>query len=74
MWNAEPWIAEVFNSIPWVMTGVLMWICIYFIDGAAHSSVGRGSPLPRAVNSQALILSSAATVATLTRIYFWDAR
>ena len=22
----EPWIAEVFNSIPWVMTGVLMWI------------------------------------------------
>ena len=27
----EPWVAEAFNSIPWVMTGVLAWICLYFV-------------------------------------------
>ena len=26
----EPWLAEVFNSIPWVLTGILLWIIIYF--------------------------------------------
>ena len=26
----EPWIADVFNAIPWVMTGILIGILIYF--------------------------------------------
>jgi len=26
----EPWVAEVFNTIPWVLTGILIWILIYF--------------------------------------------
>ena len=26
----EPWLAEVFNAIPWVMTGILIWIILYF--------------------------------------------
>ena len=25
----DPWVAEVFNTIPWVMTGVLIWIILY---------------------------------------------
>ena len=25
----EPWVAEVFNAIPWIMTGVLIWILVY---------------------------------------------
>jgi len=24
-----PWLAEVFNSIPWVLTGILIWIVLY---------------------------------------------
>lgn len=26
----EPWIADVFNAIPWVMTGMLIWIALYY--------------------------------------------
>ncbi len=26
-----PWTAEVFNAIPWVMTGILIWIALYFL-------------------------------------------
>ena len=26
----EPWVAEVFNAIPWILTGILIWILIYF--------------------------------------------
>ncbi|DAC36378.1 MAG TPA: hypothetical protein HA286_03735, partial [Candidatus Poseidoniaceae archaeon] len=24
------WLAEVFNAIPWLMTGVLLWIILHF--------------------------------------------
>ena len=27
----EPWIADIFNAIPWILTGILVWIAIYFI-------------------------------------------
>ncbi|MDP7312969.1 MAG: 4Fe-4S dicluster domain-containing protein, partial [Candidatus Thalassarchaeaceae archaeon] len=27
----EPWIADIFNAIPWILTGILIWIIIYFI-------------------------------------------
>ena len=26
----EPWVADLFNSIPWVLTGILVWIVLYF--------------------------------------------
>ncbi len=26
----EPWMADVFNAIPWVMTGIFIWFVIYF--------------------------------------------
>ncbi|MDP6324857.1 MAG: hypothetical protein QF684_04765, partial [Candidatus Thalassarchaeaceae archaeon] len=25
----EPWLAEVFNAIPWVLTGIFIWIALY---------------------------------------------
>ena len=25
----EPWLAEVFNSIPWVLTGIFLWVVLY---------------------------------------------
>jgi Fe-S oxidoreductase len=25
----EPWLAEVFNSIPWVLTGIFLWVILY---------------------------------------------
>jgi len=37
----EPWVAEVFNTIPWVLTGILIWILIYFAARAfLVSSIG----------------------------------
>jgi len=26
----EPWLAEVFNTIPWVLTGIFIWIALHF--------------------------------------------
>jgi len=25
----EPWVAEIFNTIPWVLTGIFIWIALY---------------------------------------------
>ena len=25
----EPWVADIFNSIPWVLTGIFIWIALY---------------------------------------------
>ncbi len=27
----EPWLAEVFNAVPWILTGLFIWITLYFI-------------------------------------------
>jgi len=65
----DPWIADVFNSIPWVMTGVLLWICIYFIGRIILIKAwGAGFTVQRSrqLIVGALIISSAATVST------WD--
>ena len=64
----EPWIADVFNAIPWVMTGVLMWICIYFIGrGLLIEAWGTGFTVAksRQLLVGAPIISSAATVTNL---------
>ena len=26
----EPWMADFFNAIPWIMTGIIIWFAIYF--------------------------------------------
>ena len=75
----EPWIADVFNSIPWVMTGVLLWICIYFVGrGLLIKAWGTGFTVAksRQLIVGALIISSAATVATYDTYDngFWDAK
>ena len=63
----DPWIADVFNSLPWVMTGVLLWICVYFIGRIILIKAwGAGFTVQRSrqLLVGALIISSAATVAT----------
>ena len=25
----EPWLAEVFNAVPWILTGIFIWIALY---------------------------------------------
>ena len=75
----EPWLAEAFNAIPWVMTGVLLWICIYFIARGILSKAWGSNFTPRHAKQiivGALILSTAASVATWD-VYdkgFWDAK
>ena len=73
------WLAEVFNAIPWLMTGVLLWIVLHF--GARMFLVKTiGARLTQAnakrILMGALVLSTAATVATWDTYDkgFWDAR
>ncbi len=74
-----PWLAEVFNAIPWLMTGVLLWIVLHF--GARMFLVKTiGARLTQAnakrILMGALVLSTAATVATWDTYDkgFWEAR
>ena len=73
------WLAEVFNAIPWLMTGVLLWIVLHF--GARKFLVKTiGARLTQAnakrILMGALVLSTAATVATWDTYDkgFWDAK
>ena len=74
-----PWIAEVFNAIPWIMTGVLLWIVLHFGARAflVKSMGARLNPShAKRILMGALLVSSAATVATWD-VYddgFWDAK
>jgi Fe-S oxidoreductase len=75
----SPWVADVFNAIPWIMTGILLWIIIYF--GArwlfvnawgARFTPGHGKKLIIG----AFIVATAASVVTFP-VYdngFWDAK
>ena len=74
-----PWLAEVFNAIPWLMTGVLLWIVLHF--GARMFLVKTiGARLTQAnakrILMGALVLSTAATVATWDTYDkgFWNAK
>ena len=75
----EPWLAEVFNSIPWVLTGILLWIMIYF--GARKflvSSIGARTT-PRISKNLVIggfvvaLLASASTYDFYDR-GFWEAK
>ena len=75
----EPWLAEAFNALPWLMTGVLLWICIYFgARGILSKAWGSGFTPTHAkqILVGALIISTAATVSTWD-VYdkgFWGAK
>ena len=63
----DPWIADVFNAIPWIMTGVLLWIFVYFIGRIILIKAwGAGFTVQRSrqLLVGALLISSAATVST----------
>ena len=74
----EPWLAEVFNVIPWVMTGILIWIILYLgIRWFLVHSMGAGlTPgLGKQISVGALIIAIAFSAWTWP-VYqngFWDA-
>ena len=72
-------MAEAFNAIPWAMTGILLWICIYFGARMVLSKAWGSAFTPnhaKQILVGALILSTAATVATWDTYDkgFWGAR
>lgn len=74
-----PWLAEVFNTIPWVMTGILLWIIIHFLArGFFVKAIGaRLTPGgAKRIMMGALVVSAAFTVGTW-EVYdkgFWGAQ
>ena len=63
----QPWIADVFNSIPWVLTGILIWILIYFFGrGLLVSAIGvRTTPaLGKQIAVTGLVIAVMFSVAT----------
>ena len=73
----EPWLADVFNAIPWVLTGILIWIMLFFIAKAylIKAAGSRVSPKTgRKVAFGALIIAVLLSVVSWP-IYnggFWD--
>ncbi len=72
-------ISDIFNAVPWIMTGILIWIMIYF-GGRWFFVKGLGARFTPARGKQlivaGLLLSTAACVATWP-VYnngFWDAK
>jgi heterodisulfide reductase subunit D len=74
----DPWLAEVFNVIPWVMTGILIWIILYLgIRWFLVHSMGAGlTPgIGKQISVGALIIAIAFSAWTWP-VYqngFWDA-
>ena len=74
-----PWVADLFNAIPWVLTGLLLWIMIYFIAKWLFNNAW-GSRFTPAHGKKliigAFIVATAASVVTYP-VYdngFWDAK
>ena len=72
-------ISDIFNAVPWIMTGILIWIMIYF-GGRWFFVKGLGARFTPARGKQlvvaGLLLSTATCVATWP-VYdngFWDAK
>ena len=74
----EPWIADVFNAIPWIMTGLFVWFAIYFgVRWFLVNSIGlRTTPkLGKQITVGAAVIAVVFSVMTWP-IYdngFWDA-
>ena len=77
MWSKSSWLAEVFNTIPWIMTGILLWIIIHFLArGFFVKAIGaRLTPGgAKRIMMGALVVSAAFTVGTW-EVYdkgFWE--
>jgi len=75
----EPWLADLFNAIPWIMTGIFLWIMIYFVARWLFVKSWGARFTPKHGKSLiigALLISTAATVYTFP-IYdngFYDAK
>ena len=74
-----PWVADLFNAIPWILTGLLLWILIYFIAKWLFNNAW-GSRFTPAHGKKliigAFIVATAASVVTYP-VYdngFWDAK
>ena len=75
----DPWIADIFNASPWILTGILLWIVIYFIARwlfvnawGSHFNPAHGKKLIVG----AFIVATAASVVTYP-VYdngFWDSK
>ena len=74
-----PWMADIFNSIPWVLTGILLWIMLYFIVRWFFISSWGARFTPS--HGKRLAIGSL-LIATLLSVYtypiydngFWDAK
>jgi len=75
----EPWLADLFNAIPWIMTGIFLWITIYFTARWLFVKSWGARFTPKHGKSLiigALLISTAASVYTFP-IYdngFYDAK
>ena len=64
----EPWIADVFNAIPWILTGILIWIVIYFI-GKWYLLKARGTRTSPKVGKRVAL--GALIIAVLLSVVSW---
>lgn len=73
----EPWIADLFNAIPWILTGILIWIVLFFLAKSylIKAAGSRATPrIGRMVGLGALIIAVLLSVVSWP-IYeggFWD--
>ncbi|MBT4065929.1 MAG: 4Fe-4S dicluster domain-containing protein [Euryarchaeota archaeon] len=74
-----PWIADLFNAIPWIMTGILLWIVIYFVAKWLFNNAWGAKFTPahgKKLIVGAFIVATAASVVSYP-VYdngFWDAK
>ena len=73
-----PWIAEIFNAVPWILTGMLLWIVIYFVGRNILVKAWGSGFTPehgKRVIIGALVISAGASVATFDTYDngFWEA-
>ena len=75
----DPWIADLFNAIPWILTGILIWIVIYFVTRSIVVKAWGAGFTPahgKQILVGALLVSTAISVSTWD-VYddgFWDAK
>lgn len=73
----EPWLAELFNAIPWILTGIVVWLGLYFLARrfmvmSVGTRVTPGASRNVAILSLVLaVLLSSATFDTYDR-GFWE--
>ena len=74
----SPWIAEIFNAVPWILTGMLLWIVIYFVGRNILVKAWGAGFTPehgKRLIVGALVISAGASVATFETYDngFWEA-